>query len=357
MKCFKKLSFIIIILLIGISLSTASPLDRIFNSIGNVDLKTLKEEIKKLPEEEKLKLQVVLLTLGEEYAQAQTIIKKLYNKPIISNVLELPENLYAIVVDKTKEDLYVVEAENGVPKIVDKMPCITGKRPGDKLQEGDMRTPEGIYFPMYWLSKLPKKYGIGAFPLNYPNMVDQKILKRDGHGIWIHGTDNPNRPPHSTNGCIALRNEYLKKLKELVSLKRTPVVVVSQIAYADKSSFLKEKASLINFLFKWKKAWENTPKDLQPYLDCYSKNFVWIKGDFSEWERYKKRVTRYKKWIKIDISDVSIVKDGRLLEFGNLYAIRMNLHYRSNNHVSKVNKLLYVIREDGKWRILAEENL
>ena len=284
-------------------------------------------------------------------------VKSFAFQEVVSNVFTLPRNSVAILVDKTKEVLYIVKINKGLPQIVAKFPCITGKRPGDKLEEGDLRTPEGIYFPLYWKSGLPPMYGIGAYPLNYPNLLDRKVLKRDGHGIWIHGTNNPNRPPHSTNGCIVLRNRYLQELRKLIKPKVTPVVIVSHLSFSEKETYLKEKASLLNFVRKWKEAWENTPKNLSEYLKLYSKKFVWKRGGYKEWVKYKTRITRYKKWIKIKISDITATKDGRLLQFGNIYVVGLMLDYRSNNFSSKGRKLLYVIKEGGQWKILGEENL
>jgi murein L,D-transpeptidase YafK len=335
----------------------ATTLEDIINNIGVWPPQKIEMEIKNLPQEDKLKLQFLLLSYAGEDEKIKELIKKLYNKKITTNVLELPKDLYAIVVDKTNEVLYLIKMNKGVPQIIEKFPCITGKRPGDKLKEGDQRTPEGIYFPLYWNGNLPPTYVIGAFPLNYPNLLDRKILRRNGHGIWVHGTDNPNRPPHSSNGCIVLKNEYLKKLKKFITPKRTPVIIVSHLTYAKKPQFLQEQKSIINFIFKWKKAWEETPKDLTPYLNLYSQHFVWEGGGLKEWVEHKRRVTKYKRWIKIDISDLCAAKDGRLLQFGNLYVVRMILSYRSNNYSSITNKVLYIIKEGGEWKILGEENL
>ncbi len=317
----------------------------------------IESEINKLPQEEKLKLQILLLSYAGESSKVSEIIKKTYGDRLVSNVLVLPRNAYAIVVDKTNEVVYVVKMEKGVPKVVKTYPCVTGKRPGDKLEEGDQRTPEGIYFPEYWTSNLPSMYGIGAFPLNYPNIIDRKILKRNGHGIWIHGTNNPNRPSHSSNGCIVLKNSDLRELKSFISVKRTPVVIVSKLEFSSREDFVSEKASLMAFVLKWKKYWEETTKDLKPYLSLYDENFAWKGGDLKSWVRYKERVTKRKRWIKIRISDLTIIKDGRILEFGNLYVVRLKISYSSNNYRSDTNKVLYVIKRDGKWRILAEENL
>ena len=356
----QRMRVLIFFLTILLTITTNSPartLEEIVANIGSYTPEELRQAINSLPQQEKLKLQLLLLTYAGENSKVEELLKKLYSGKLVSNVILLPKNLPAIVVDKTNEILYVVKMDRGVPYIVKKFPCITGKRLGDKLEEGDQRTPEGIYFPTHWRTDLPPIYGLGAFPLNYPNLLDRKILKRNGHGIWIHGTDNPNRPPHSTNGCIVLKNEYLKVLKSLIVPKRTPVIIVSNLSYSSKSEFLSEQKSLINFIFHWKKAWEETPKDITPYLNCYSKNFVWARGDFNSWVKHKKRVTKYKKWIKIKITDLTAAKDGRILSFGNLYVVRMKLDYRSNNYNSNTNKILYIVKEGKQWKILGEENL
>ncbi len=353
----KKVLSSLLLVIFSLSGAYGETLSQILSEIGVIPPKELAKRIKELPQEEKIKLEILLLTYSGENEKVKKLVEKLYSGKLITNILELPENLPAIVIDKTNEILYVVKMVKGVPFIVKKFPCITGKRPGDKLEEGDLRTPEGIYFPLYWRSNLPPLYGLGAFPLNYPNLLDGKILKRDGHGIWIHGTNNPNRPPHSTNGCIVLKNEYLKELKKLIVPKRTPVVIVSELSFAPKKEFLNEQKSLLNFILHWKKAWEETPKNIEPYLNCYSKNFVWKRGDYGSWERYKRRITKAKRWIKIKLSDITAVKDGRILEFGNLYVVRLKVDYSSNNFNSISNKLLYIIKEGTRWKIIGEENL
>ncbi len=332
-------------------------LQDIINGLGNQPLSELKEEIDNLPQEEKLKLQLLLLLFAEKEKEAENLLKELSPKGIVSNVIELPPSTPAVVVDKEREILYLIKMKKGIPVVVRSFPCITGKRAGDKLEEGDLRTPEGIYFPLYWNSRLPEIYGLGAFPLNYPNLLDRKILKRNGHGIWIHGTNNPNRPPHSSNGCIVLKNSFLKELKGEIVQKKTPIIIVSKLSLSNREQFFKEKESLINFIFHWKKAWESSPKDIDKYLNCYSKRFVWKRGGIKKWEKYKKRITKAKKWIKIKISNIVAGKDGRILEFGNLYVVNLDLDYRSNNFKSKGRKLLYIIKEGKSWKILGEENL
>jgi murein L,D-transpeptidase YafK len=353
-----KVLVCLILLLFSFSFSgKARTLESIVSELGTLTPEELSKEIESLPEEEKIKLQILLLSYTGKDKQVRDLIERFYPKKLLSNVLLLPQGEKAIVVDKTNEILYVVSFRKGIPYIEKRYPCITGKRPGDKLEEGDMRTPEGIYFPLYWRSGLPKMYGLGAYPLNYPNLVDKKILKRNGHGIWIHGTDNPNRSPHSTNGCVALRNDYLEELRRIIKPKITPVIIVSSLNFSNKKDYVKEQKSIYSFLLRWKSAWENTPQDLDSYLSLYSKHFVWNRGSYKEWVNYKKRVTKQKRWIRIKLKNISISKDGRLLSFGNLYVAAFDLEYNSNNFSSKGKKLLYIVREGKQWKILGEENL
>ncbi len=305
------------------------------------------------------------LVLQRKYKKAQKLLQEIQRKypairKYIEHVIYLPRDDYALVVDKKNEKLYVIAQRKSFPIIVRIYPCITGKRPGDKLKEGDQRTPEGVYYPIKYIpgKNLPAIYGIGAYVLNYPNYLDKRLGK-GGHGIWIHGTNNPNRPPYSSNGCIVLKNKYLKELQRYIKLFETPVVIVNGIKKETPKNLLKERKNLLKFLLNWKKAWENSVKDINTYFSFYSKNLITPYGNYENWKRHKLRVTRQKTWIKVSLDDIQILKDGRFNLFGynNVYAISFWQHYMSNNYNSTDRKVLYVINEDGKWKILAEEIL
>ena len=305
------------------------------------------------------------LILQKKYEEARKLLKEIEEKyPVVKTYIEhiifLPKDKYALVVDKKREKLYVVAQRKSLPIVVRVFPCITGKRPGDKLREGDQRTPEGIYYPIKYIPKrkLSPIYGIGAYVLNYPNYLDKRLGK-GGHGIWIHGTNNPNRPPRSSNGCIVLKNKYLKELKKYIKLFETPVIVVDGLKKAPSKNILEERKKLLKFLINWKKAWENSVKDINTYFSFYSKKLITPYGNYENWKRHKLRVTRRKTWIKVSLDDIQILKDGRFNLFGykNVYVISFLQHYMSNNYNSTDRKVLYVINENGKWKILAEEIL
>jgi len=90
-----------------------------------------------------------------------------------------------------------------------------GKQGFGKTREGDLKTPVGVYKITSFLTdkQLDERYGMGAYPLNYPNIWD-RISSRTGHGIWLHGHDRniAQRPRFDSDGCIVIDNETLEKL-------------------------------------------------------------------------------------------------------------------------------------------------
>ena len=107
-----------------------------------------------------------------------------------------------------------------------------GKKGAGKQREGDRRTPLGIYHIVDFIEdkRLPELYGVGALPLNYPNIWD-KHLKRTGSGIWLHGVprETYTRAPLDSRGCVVLSNEGMKRLigDERLPLT-TPVIISSE---------------------------------------------------------------------------------------------------------------------------------
>lgn len=100
-----------------------------------------------------------------------------------------------------------------------------GKKPlGQKLMEGDKRTPEGLY----WLDwrKASDKFNL-AMHISYPNISDSARSRREGVSpgsmIMIHGTPDSEDYPENffhtldwTDGCIAMRNVDMREVWGLV---------------------------------------------------------------------------------------------------------------------------------------------
>ena len=119
-------------------------------------------------------------------------------------------------------------------------PVTTGQASGEKQRRGDLRTPDGVYTVQDLIpgEKLPEIYGAFALPLDYPNAWD-RLRGRDGHGIWIHGSDRLTQPfrPRETRGCVVMREEDLLQLVQLVSPQLTPVVIAETVSYRPPSEW------------------------------------------------------------------------------------------------------------------------
>ena len=114
-------------------------------------------------------------------AEAKSRVKYHQQK---SRVNQLPKDLvqmtdqqpYAVMVDISQSRLYLFANDNGVPKLIKDYYASSGKAGADKQVSGDNKTPVGVYFVTKRIpaSRLPSKYGAGAFPLNYPNSWDSQ---------------------------------------------------------------------------------------------------------------------------------------------------------------------------------------
>ena len=88
---------------------------------------------------------------------------------------------YAVLVDKSQQKIFLYHKKD--PFRPEKVyPCSTGENEGRKSRQNDRRTPEGIYFftKSYVEKYLYPIYGERAFPLDYPNPLDQNIIDKVG---------------------------------------------------------------------------------------------------------------------------------------------------------------------------------
>ena len=109
--------------------------------------------------------------------------------------------------------------------------CTTGKVAGDKLIEGDQKTPTGVYWLTHawtgkelvrYYGKEAEIYGVGAINLNYPNYLDTVFENKTGYGIWLHATNK--NPIPLTKGCIAVTNDDFYKIEQFVALQDQLVI-------------------------------------------------------------------------------------------------------------------------------------
>lgn len=264
---------------------------------------------------------------------------------------------YALVVDKSKNRLYVYRNQGpGLPPLLmDDFYIVLGRQRGDKTAEGDLKTPNGVYFVTQYVSdeELPPLYGSGAFPFNYPNEVDRR-LRKTGQGIWLHGTHKAlySRPPLDSEGCVVLTNEEFVRIKDYVDVGRTPVIISEQISWISSRQWLTRTIELQAVLETWRQYWEKA--DLEAYLGMYARDF-WTGGyDSLSWGDYKEKVFSTKTFQKIEFSDISLFAYPQPLLQRPLVVANFTQRYRSNNYNGDMRKRLYLVKEKSQWKIVYE---
>ena len=139
-----------------------------------------------------------------------------------------------MVADTARSRLYLFEGSDADWTMRGDWYASIGRGGTAKRQEGDMKTPLGVYFVTMWVAGkwLPDLYGAGALGLNYPNGWDQR-RQRDGYGIWIHGEPYglESRPPRWSQGCLTISNPALETLVRALDEESIPVIIAEQLSW------------------------------------------------------------------------------------------------------------------------------
>lgn len=263
----------------------------------------------------------------------------------------------AVLVDKRRHRLYVYRrAADGRLQMERDYYVSTGKLNGNKTSRGDLRTPEGVYFVTSWIprDKLPDKYGVGAFPVNYPNELDRHLGKT-GYGIWLHGTESRyySRPPLDSEGCVVLTNMDLEAIKRSITPGVTPVVIAEQVDWIDTASWERSRRNVMAALEAWRQDWQSL--DVERYLAHYAADFWSGHYDRDSWRQRKRQLAKSKTYQRIELSDISLLAYPRVASDGpDIVVARFRQSYQSNNFNSEMHKRLYLKRIADRWQIVYE---
>ena len=140
----------------------------------------------------------------------------LSNLPAPSMTVAPPStpSVYTIAVDKSRREVFVLEETKDHYRIVKSYSANFGRERGDKVVQGDLKTPEGMYYitAIKRQQELAAQYGPRAYVLNYPNDVD-RAQGKTGYGIWIHGSGiGPATRP--SEGCVVVNDLDVAALEE-----------------------------------------------------------------------------------------------------------------------------------------------
>jgi murein L,D-transpeptidase YafK len=263
---------------------------------------------------------------------------------------------YALICEKESKLIHLFQFQDERFAFVKSYPCIIGANGTNKKKAGDYATPEGSYFTLRYTpgSALQEIYGEGAFVLNYPNFLDRKERK-DGGGIWIHG-HVPGKVIGvgdlvNTKGCIAVSNEIVKELKNLLHPSGASVSIVDKVTFVKESSQKESLQEIRNVMDAWRQAWESG--DTSKYLRYYSKDFINSDGmNFAAFKRHKERVNSGKKFIRVKVEQMAIIFPQEREK--EMAAVRFVQKYRSNNFESQSKKLFYLKKGQEGWTIIGE---
>ena len=271
-------------------------------------------------------------------------------------ILEVPPSVGAVfVADAGAARIYQFEPDGDELKLAHEGYMSIGENGVGKQRAWDRRTPLGIYFVVDQLdtSKLHEKYGVTAFPLDYPNTWDRR-LARSGDGIWLHGVEQAGgqRPPRDTDGCIALPNDDLRKLEDEFEPLETPVIVAREMRWRSPAERAALREELLNAVETW--ARYRSDADLHGYLSMYASDFRYRGMKLSEWASLRVQRMQEHGPRRIEIDDVLLLADP---EEPGLYLSRFEQTVTTGESRRTTTKRLYWRRsESGSWSIVAEDN-
>ena len=250
--------------------------------------------------------------------------------------------------DKSNSTLTLyIKDNNASYRLQKQYNAYTGKVKGDKIREGDLKTPVGIYDITKKISKLDSFYGPLAFVTSYPNVYD-KYRGKNGSGIWIHGLPTEQERDEYTRGCIAIDNPSIECLAENIEIDNTLLIIKKEESHqiTDKDTL----SLILSELYNWRYSW--IYNDIEKYLAYYSPEFVRHDGmNYERFQTYKKRIFQKKEKKEIIFNNVNILP---YPDSSNIYKISFKEQYKSKSFEFIGDKILIVKFDNNRIKIITE---
>ena len=229
-----------------------------------------------------------------------------------------------------------------------------GQNGAGKEKSGDRRTPLGIYFVTEQLdtTRMHEKYGVTAFVLDYPNVLDKQSGKT-GDGIWIHGVDarGGKRPPRDTDGCISLPNDDLAEMATLFRSNTTPVLVGRELKWSDPGDVEALRLELESAIAAWAASLESG--DMQAHLSLYSEDFQRWTMNKPEWSVLLQETLGRRPITDVTVNELLLLADPNV---DGLYLSRFGLTIIEGNQTFASTKRLYWRRSvSGTLQVVTED--
>lgn len=258
-----------------------------------------------------------------------------------------------VVVDKKTNKIHLANYGEGGFEILKTYRATFGKNNGDKLWEGDEKTPEGIYDFLYQKVPTQKKFGPLALYIGYPNSMD-RYGSKTGNQILLHGTDDPSRleRPFDSLGCVVTDNENVAEVASNVKIKDTKIIITRDFEQV-KNGVRLQKAKA--FFQHWLDAWSN--KDLVGYIESYADEYIPQQAgrNRNEFAKYKANLNKTYGTIKVTATDVKYFFHEKydLITFTQHYESTFPNGKPAYSGVAKKN--LYIQERNGHYKIVTEE--
>jgi hypothetical protein len=110
-----------------------------------------------------------------------------------------------------------------------------------------------------------------------------------------------------------------------------------------------ERREFLAAFEQWRVDWESL--DTDRYLSHYAAGFRSEGKDFASWSARKRKVNAGKSWVKVGVSDMSVLGRPGTDE---LVVVTFAQDYRSSNLSNRTIKRQYWSRESGRWRVIFE---
>lgn len=262
-----------------------------------------------------------------------------------------------VLVDKKTNRLHVAEypfGDNEEYRILKTHPATIGEVEGDKEEEGDLKTPEGVYTFTSLLRPpaIKPKFGVMAFYIDFPNRFDV-LAGRTGFDIMLHATDEPERlkKTNDSEGCVVVQNEQLEDIKPYIKVGLTPILIFKDL----NEKFMRPAGDdrLRSFFDSWIEAWQN--KETDRYVGHYHSEFKNGPQNREQYRAYKASLNR--KYGQIEINPTKV----QFFRHPKYSMIMFKQQYRSkfpNGQLafdSTGTKIIYVAEEKGELKIISED--
>ena len=267
---------------------------------------------------------------------------------------------HILIAEKSTHQLHLFRNKGSYPEHIKTYQMATGKKAGNKFFQGDHKTPEGVYQFTNFLThedlikrhgKAGEIYGVGAFVMNYPNPIDQRLQKTGG-GIWLHSTNDETRIEKGldSRGCVVAANNDLKEISTYIELDKTQIIIVQDMHLLKERTWRTSRNNLKATIHNWVNAWKK--EDHNTYLSHYhpQKYFDRFRGSYKNFKRYKKAVFNNPGQPDITISNISILRSQN-------YAIATFKQSYKGNKIRDIGKKSLYLEMDNQyqWKIVNEQ--